>query len=71
MQLPAANCHPLTGEKKAEWAVNISANHRLILRLPMIQYRLKGDGSIDIIKVTDIRIIEQLIITKKLETSLK
>lgn len=58
MQLPAANCHPLSGNKKGEWAVNISANHRLIFEIANDPIPIKEDNSIDTIKVTDIRILE-------------
>ena len=30
IQIPAANCHSLSGDRKEQWAVNISPNHRLI-----------------------------------------
>lgn len=58
MQLPAANCHPLSGNKKGEWAVNISANHRLVFEIANDPIPTKEDYSIDTIKVTDIRILE-------------
>lgn len=58
MQLSAANCHPLSGNKKGEWAVNISANHRLIFEIANDPIPTKEDNNIDTIKVTDIRILE-------------
>jgi plasmid maintenance system killer protein len=58
MQIPAANCHPLTGDQKGDWAVNISANHRLIFKIANDPVPKLDDGSIDTIKVTDIRIIK-------------
>ncbi|MDH7462600.1 hypothetical protein QEG73_14985 [Chitinophagaceae bacterium 26-R-25] len=57
MQLPAANCHPLTGDKKGKWAVDISANHRMIFEIANDPVPLKEDEGVDTIKVTEIRII--------------
>ena len=57
-QLPQANCHPLTGDRKGEWAVNISANHRLIFVIDHDPIPENDDGSVNTILVTDIRIIE-------------
>lgn len=52
------NCHLLTGERKGEWAVDISANFRLIFEINQNPIPLKSDQSIDTILVTDIRILE-------------
>lgn len=57
-QIPAANCHPLTGDRKGEWAVDISANHRLIFEIDHDPMPQNDDGSVNTILVTDIRIIE-------------
>lgn len=57
MQIPAANCHPLSGNRNGEWAVNISPNHRLIFEIDNDPIPLTLTGEIDRIKVTDIRII--------------
>ena len=58
MQIPAANCHPLTGDRKGEWALDVSANHRLIFRIAHDPVPTLDDGSIDTINVTYIRIME-------------
>jgi plasmid maintenance system killer protein len=58
MQIPAANCHPLTGDRKGEWAVDISANFRLIFELANDPIPKKDDESINHILVTEICIIE-------------
>jgi plasmid maintenance system killer protein len=58
MQVPAANCHQLSGKRDGEWAVDISANHRLIFEIAHDPVPTLDDGSINTIKVTDIRIIE-------------
>ena len=55
--IPQANCHPLTGDRNDEWAVDISANHRLIFIIDHDPIPLKEDGSINRIEVTDIEII--------------
>jgi proteic killer suppression protein len=58
MQIPSANCHPLSGNKDGEWAVDISANHRLIFELNHDPVPMKDNGEIETIEVTDVRIIE-------------
>jgi proteic killer suppression protein len=54
MQIPAANCHPLTGDRIGEWAVNISGNHRLIFELDHDPVPKKSDEGIDTRQITDI-----------------
>ena len=58
MQIPAANCHALSGDRKGEWALNISPNYRLIFEIANSPIPLKEDNSVDVIKVTNIRIIK-------------
>lgn len=55
--IPSANCHRLTGDRKDEWAVDISANHRLVFKLDHDPIPLKKEGSINRIEVTNILII--------------
>lgn len=55
--IPQANCHPLTGDRKNEWAVDISANHRLIFVIDHDPIPLTNEGSINRIEVTDVQII--------------
>ncbi len=57
-QIPAANCHPLSGNRNGEWAVNISGNYRLIFEIAHNPIPENEDGSINTILVTDIRISE-------------
>lgn len=57
IQIKAANCHPLTGDKKGEWAVDISANHRMIFEIDHDPIPIKQDGGVECILVTDIRIL--------------
>lgn len=54
----SANCHPLKGDRKDEWAVDISGNYRLIFKINQDPIPKKDDGSINSILVTDIRILE-------------
>lgn len=58
ISISSANCHPLTGDRKAEWAVDISGNYRLIFEINQDPVPQKNDGSVDSILVTDIRILE-------------
>lgn len=58
IQIPAANCHPLTGDRKGEWAVDVSANYRLIFEIQNDPIPKTENGSIDVILVTDIRILK-------------
>lgn len=55
--IPQANCHPLSGNKDGEWAVDISGNHRVLFIITSNPVPLKDDGGIDRILVTDIQII--------------
>ena len=55
---PSANCHALKGERDGQWAVDISANYRLIFEINDHFLPFNKDGSINTLKVTDITIIE-------------
>ena len=54
---PSANCHALTGGRAGQWAVDISANYRIIFEINQSIPVNKG-GSINTQKITDIMIIE-------------
>lgn len=58
IQIPAADCHLLTGDRKGEWAVSISGNYRMIFKIAHDLIPTKEDGSINTKLVTDICIIE-------------
>lgn len=58
MQIPAANCHPLIGNRRGEWSVDVCANQRLIFRIDHVPIPTLKDGSTDRTKVTAIRITE-------------
>ena len=58
MKIPQANCHSLKGDRKGEWALNISANRRLIFEIVDDPVPQNDDGSINTILITDIRLSE-------------
>ena len=58
IQIPAANCHSLSGDRRGEWALDISANYRLIFEITHNPILETEDGSINILLVTDICILE-------------
>lgn len=58
MQIPAANCHALSGGRDGEWALNISTNHRMIFVINHDPIPRSDNGEIATIEVLDIRIIE-------------
>ena len=58
IQIPAANCHKLSGDRAGEWALNISANHRMIFEIDHNPLPKNEDGSIDTQAVTDICVTE-------------
>jgi len=58
IQIPAADCHLLTGDRKGEWAVSISGNFRMIFRIAQDPIPITEDGSINTTLVTDICILE-------------
>lgn len=57
-QIPAANCHPLTGDRIGQWALDISGNFRMIFEIANNPIPLKEDKSVDKILVTIIEIVE-------------
>jgi plasmid maintenance system killer protein len=57
-KLPGPNCHPLTGDRKGQWAVNISGNYRMIFIIDQEPLPLDDAGQVNTIFVTDICIIE-------------
>ena len=54
----ASRCHELKGDRKAEWAVDISVNHRMIFKINQEPVPLNRDGTVDTLKVVNIMIIE-------------
>ena len=55
--IPVANCHELKGNKKGQFAVDISGNYRLIFVPEHNPLPVKDDNSVDCIKITDIQIL--------------
>lgn len=58
IQIKAADCHQLSGNRKNQWSVFISGNFRLIFELSHDPIPYTEDGSVDTNLVTDIKIIE-------------
>jgi proteic killer suppression protein len=56
--IPGADCHPLIGNRKGEWAVRISGNYRLIFEIDQDPIPERPDGSVNTILVTHICILE-------------
>ncbi len=59
MKIPAANCHELKGNRKGQYAVDISGNFRLIFEPNHDPVPLKDDNSINTAKVTAIEILKK------------
>ena len=59
MKIPAANCHELKGNRKGQYAVDISGNFRLIFEPDHDPVPRKKDNSIDTIKITAIGMLEK------------
>lgn len=57
-QIPAANCHSLSGGRAGQWAVDVSGNFRLIFEIDEDPIPKMEDGSIDASAVTNICIVE-------------
>jgi plasmid maintenance system killer protein len=57
-QIPAANCHPLKGDRQGEWAVDVSGNHRIVFEPDHDSVPKKENGEIETIKITDIKILK-------------
>jgi toxin HigB-1 len=57
-QLPAAKCHLLTGDRKGFWAVSLSEPYRLLFKPYHDPVPLLEDGSLDLKRITAVRIEE-------------
>ncbi|GAB3354424.1 killer suppression protein HigA [Arachidicoccus ginsenosidivorans] len=55
--LQGANCHLLIGNKKGQWAIQISGNLRLTFRIHNTPIPLLPNGAIDLEQITEIEII--------------
>jgi proteic killer suppression protein len=58
IQIPAANCHSLSGKRKNEWALDVSKNDRLIFEIDHDPIPLLDNNSIDTKMVTSICVVE-------------
>lgn len=57
-KLPPARLHPLKGNRKGQFAVDVKHPFRLIFEPAHDPVPLKDDGGIDLIRVTRIRVLE-------------
>ena len=55
--VPPARLHPLSGNRKGQWAIDIKHPHRLILEPWHEDIPLLNDGGVDKARVTAIRIL--------------
>lgn len=58
MGMPAAECHPLSGKRREQWAVRISGNYRIIFELDETPLPMKTAREIDYTRVENITIVE-------------
>lgn len=58
MKIPAADCHPLSGNRLGQWAVKISGNFRIIFELMDDPVPMKSVTEIDTTRITKIKILE-------------
>ena len=58
MQIPAANCHELKGNRKGIFAVDISGNWQLLFEPTCCTVPIKSDGSVDYQQIQSIKILE-------------
>lgn len=57
-RLPPARCHELSGAKKGQFSVDVSANYRLIFKPDCVPVPKKEDEGINLGKVLDIKVLE-------------
>lgn len=58
MKVPQAGCHPLKGNRDGQWGVKVGAKERLIFEPADVNIPTRECGTIDIDKVTRVRILE-------------
>lgn len=57
MRIPAANCHELSGDRKEQFAVDISGNYRLIFVPDHDPVPRTADGNLDAIRIVEIKML--------------
>ena len=57
MKIPQANCHSLTGDRRGEWALDVSHNFRMIFEIFTDPLPVNEDGTINHELITDICIL--------------
>ena len=55
---PPERCHALSGRRKGQYAVDVKSPHRIILEPADDPLPIREDSSIDLTRVTSIRILE-------------
>lgn len=56
INLPGPRCHPLTGDRQGLWAVDLDHPRRLIFEPANDPLPIRDDGSLDVGKVTAVKI---------------
>jgi plasmid maintenance system killer protein len=58
LNIPGARLHGLSGSRNDEYAVDISTNYRIILKIDQDPIPKLDDGGVDLSSVTNIKIVE-------------
>jgi proteic killer suppression protein len=56
-KIPAANLHPLKGNRNGDWAIDVFKNWRICFEIAHNPLPTISDGGIDFARVTDITIV--------------
>jgi plasmid maintenance system killer protein len=57
MKLRSVRCHPLVGDRKGQWSVDLTHPYRLLFKPGNDPVPAKGDGSVDEARVTEVVIL--------------
>lgn len=58
LKLPYAHPHPLYGDRKGQYSIDVKQPYRLLFRITDDPIPRKEDGGVDIDKVTSVMILE-------------
>lgn len=58
MKVPAANCHPLIGDRKGQFAVHVKQPYRLIFEPAGGQVEANDENRVNFERVKAVRILE-------------
>jgi proteic killer suppression protein len=50
--------HPLSGSREGQYGIGLSGNFRLVVEIAMETVPVRDDGTVDLLAVTDIRVLE-------------